>query len=62
MPNIFSRFRNRDKKKGQNLADQLPVKEVWEDAWARKSVEPEEIQELIQLSSEELKARGMTST
>ncbi|KAK5663695.1 hypothetical protein OQA88_4126 [Cercophora sp. LCS_1] len=60
MPNIFSRFRNRDgKKKGQNLADQLPVKEVWEDAWARKSVEPEEIQELIKLSSEELKARAL---
>ena len=38
------------------------MKEVWEDAWTRKTVEPEEIHELIRFCTEELKARGMTSS
>lgn len=63
MPGLFSRLKGRDKsKKGQldNLADQQPQKPRWEDAWTRKTVEPEEVQELIQYCTEELKARGMT--
>ena len=62
MPSLFSRFKSKDKKKkGQQLTDAAPAKEVWEDAWTRKTVEPEEVQELIKLCTDELKARGMTS-
>lgn len=62
MPSLFARFRGKDsKKKSQLVTDKLPVKETWEDAWTRKTVEPEEVQELIRLCTEELKARGMTS-
>jgi len=63
MPSIFSRFKSKDskKKKGQQLDDTAPVKEVWDDAWTRKTVDPEEVQELIKLCTDELKARGMTS-
>lgn len=49
-------------KKGGNLdqlTDQLPPKPLWEDAYTRTIVEPEEIQELIRRCTEELKARGM---
>lgn len=63
MPGLFSRLKGRDgklksKKKGQ-LEDQLPQKPRWEDAWARKTVEADEVQQLIRFCTEELKARGM---
>lgn len=64
MPGIFSRLKGRDKsKKGQadELADQQPQNPRWDDAWTRKTVDPEEVQELIRFCTEELKARGMTS-
>jgi hypothetical protein len=64
MPGLFSRLKGRDKSKkngADQLADQQPQKPRWEDAWTRKTVEPEEVQQLIRYCTEELKARGMTS-
>ncbi|CAI4218667.1 unnamed protein product [Parascedosporium putredinis] len=64
MPGLFSRFRSRDgsKKSKKNnlddLANQLSVKK-WDDASTRKTVEPEEIQELIRRCTEELKSRAL---
>jgi hypothetical protein len=48
-------------KKGaaQNAAPQAPPKPRWEDAWTRKTVEPEEIQELLHGCTVELKSKGM---
>ncbi|KAL1839517.1 hypothetical protein VTJ49DRAFT_1419 [Mycothermus thermophilus] len=64
MPSLFSRLKGKDGKKSKkgaldDLIDQQPPKPRWDDAYARKSVEPEEVQELIQLGTEELKARGI---
>ncbi len=70
MPSIFSRFRGRDgpsrvkSKKGSNLdhlKDQAAARPRWEDAFARKTVEADEVYDLIKRCTEELKARGMTS-
>ena len=36
-----------------------PPKPRWDDAWTRKEVEPEEIQELLRGCTIELKSRGM---
>lgn len=66
MPSLFSRLKGKDgatkKKKGANFdaADHLPAKPRWDDAYTRKTVEPEEIQDLIRRCTEELKARGTT--
>jgi hypothetical protein len=35
-----------------------PPKPHWDDAWTRKEVEPEEIQELLRGCTHELKSRG----
>ena len=35
-----------------------PLKPKWEDAWTRKDVEPEEVQELLRGCTIEMKARG----
>ncbi|KAL0935317.1 morphogenesis protein [Colletotrichum truncatum] len=65
MPSLFSRLKGKDgptkKKKGANLdaADQLPAKPRWDDAYTRKTVEAEEIQDLIRRCTEELKARAL---
>lgn len=64
MPGLFSRLKGRDgqrKKKNaaQNLANASPQKPKWDDAYTRKSVEPEEIHELLHFCTTELKARGM---
>ncbi|KAL2270204.1 hypothetical protein VTJ83DRAFT_2388 [Remersonia thermophila] len=64
MPSLFSRLKGKDGKKSKknaldDLIDQQPTKPRWEDAYARKSVEPEEVQELIRLGTEELKSRGI---
>lgn len=68
MPSIFSRIRGKDgngklkSKKNNglaNAADQLPPKPRWDDAYARTTVEPEEIHDLINRCTGELKARGM---
>ncbi|KAI1801208.1 DUF1708-domain-containing protein [Daldinia bambusicola] len=65
MPSLFSRIRGKDgakSKKNGNLADlagQLSNKPRWEDAYTRTTVEPEEVQELVKRSTEELKARAL---
>ena len=68
---LFSKLRNKDKEGGggtprskKNVAStnrMVPVppsKPLWEDAWTRKEVEPEEIQELLRGCTHELKSRG----
>ncbi|KAK3489494.1 uncharacterized protein B0T23DRAFT_202875 [Neurospora hispaniola] len=66
MPSLFSRLKHKDgaksKKKGADLdsfTEQLPKGPQWTDAWTRTSVEPEEVVELIILSTEELKSRAL---
>ena len=66
MPSIFSRLKGKDgltkskSKKGVfDSIDSQPQKPRWEDAYARKTVEADEIQELISRCTDELKARGM---
>jgi hypothetical protein len=65
MPSLFSRLKGKDKLKKkaalEQLANQQPQKPRWDDAWTRKTIEPEEVQQLIRFCTEELKARGMTS-
>lgn len=60
---MFSRRKGKDgksKKKGANQElDQQPAKPRWTDAWARNSVEPEEVHELVKRCTEEIKSRGM---
>lgn len=63
MTSFFARFRNRDgagkksKRGDANDANQQPQARRWDDASARTSVEPEEVQELIKRCTEELKSR-----
>ncbi|EHA49938.1 hypothetical protein MGG_03633 [Pyricularia oryzae 70-15] len=69
MPSIFSRLKGKDgptkisksKKNGNldHLTNQLPQKPQWEDGFARTTVEPEEVQELVHRCTSELKARGL---
>lgn len=69
MPSFFSRLKGKDgpskvnKKKGalQENVDVAPPKPRWEDAWTRKTVDPEEVQELLRGCTLELKSRGMAS-
>lgn len=43
----------------QNGAEPVPPqKPQWEDAWLRKHVDPEEVQELLQGCTYEIKSRG----
>ena len=62
---MFTRRKGKDgksKKKGANdEVDQQPAKPRWTDAWARTSVEPEEVHELVKRCTEEIKSRGMQS-
>lgn len=41
------------------IAPLPPPKPQWEDAWLRKEVEPEEVQELLRGCVHEVKSRGM---
>jgi hypothetical protein len=68
MPSFFSRLKGKDgpakvskSKKGaqQNIINDAPAKPRWEDAWTRKNVDPEEVQELLRGCTVELKSRGM---
>ncbi|EPE10241.1 morphogenesis protein [Ophiostoma piceae UAMH 11346] len=67
MANFFSRLKGKDgpaksksKKNGAGPeAGLVPAKPQWEDAYTRKTVEPEEIHELVNLCTEELKARAL---
>ncbi|KAJ8110687.1 hypothetical protein ONZ43_g5812 [Nemania bipapillata] len=65
MPSLFSRIRGKDgnfrskKNRHADSTPQLPTKPRWEDAYARTSVEPEEVQDLIHRCTVELKARAL---
>lgn len=67
MPSLFSKIRGKDglgkakskKGNGDDSALQLPVRQRWEDAYIRTSVEPEEMQDLVRRCTAELKARGL---
>ncbi|KAI0151648.1 DUF1708-domain-containing protein [Xylariaceae sp. FL1272] len=66
MPSLFSRIRGKDgklksKKNGnlESLNHQLPNKKRWDDAYARTSIDPEEVQDLVRRCTEELKARAL---
>ncbi|KOS19162.1 Morphogenesis-related protein MSB1 [Escovopsis weberi] len=66
MPGLFSRlkakdfdFRSKKKNAINDLIDAMPPVPKWDDAYTRKTVEPEEIQELLSRSTEELKFRGL---
>ncbi|KAH8680104.1 hypothetical protein BGZ60DRAFT_243282 [Tricladium varicosporioides] len=67
MAGFFSRLKGKDgptkasKKKGalQPVVDNTPPKPRWEDAWTRKTVEPDEVQELLHGCTVELKSRGL---
>ncbi|KAH6619549.1 hypothetical protein B0J18DRAFT_247732 [Chaetomium sp. MPI-SDFR-AT-0129] len=64
MPSLFSRLKGRDgkaknKKALEDAANQQPQKPRWDDAWARKTIEPDEVQQLLRFCTEELKARAL---
>lgn len=62
---LFSRKKDgKSKKKGANDDDydQQPARPQWSDAYARTSVEPEEVHELVKRCTEEIKNRGMSIT
>jgi hypothetical protein len=63
MPSIFSRRKKdgKSKKDGLDDADLVLQKPKWDDAWTRKTVEPEEVRELLHGCTEELKSRGRAS-
>jgi hypothetical protein len=64
--NVFkSKDGSRSASKASKYPDQTsadaagPPKPRWEDAWARKDVAPEEIQELIHVCTQEMKSRAL---
>lgn len=66
MPSFFSRKKDKSSKSkknglypGDDDNDQPSTQQRWEDAWTRKTVEPEEVQELVRGCTVELKSRGM---
>ena len=64
MPFFSSIFKSKDGSSKKNVDNDLvtralPPKPQWEDAWMRKDVEPEEVQELLRGCTYEMKARGM---
>lgn len=66
MPSFFSRLKGKDgpskvskKKALQENTQAPPPQPQWEDAWTRKTVEPEEVQELLRGCTLELKSRGL---
>ncbi|KAI2626383.1 hypothetical protein GGS21DRAFT_530159 [Xylaria nigripes] len=65
MPSLFSRIKGKDgkfrsKKHGnEDSALQLSGKPRWDDAYARTSVNPDEVQELVHRCTAELKARAL---
>ncbi|KAL8794327.1 MAG: hypothetical protein Q9195_003154 [Heterodermia aff. obscurata] len=66
---VFKKDKDKDgtraKVKSKKLTDQnspapvVPPKPRWADAWSRKDVEPEEVQELLRGCTFELKSRGL---
>ncbi|PHH67037.1 hypothetical protein CDD81_4432 [Ophiocordyceps australis] len=65
MPGLFSRLKGRDgvrskkKKNAAAAAASLPQKPTWDDAYARTTVEADEIHELLHCCTAELKARAL---
>ncbi|ROV99398.1 hypothetical protein VSDG_03971 [Cytospora chrysosperma] len=62
MTGLFSRLKKDGKSKrnaSADLLDQQPEQPKWTDAWARTTVEPEEIHELIRRCTEEIKSRAL---
>ncbi|RFU33768.1 hypothetical protein B7463_g2569, partial [Scytalidium lignicola] len=68
MAGFFSRLRGKDgpikagksrKNAVQTPQPAAPAKPQWEDAWTRKTVEPEEVQELLRGCTVELKSRAL---
>lgn len=69
MPSFFSKLKGKDgptkpsksskKSAAQDAAEKAPAKPIWEDAWLRRTVAPEEVQELLKGCTMELKSRGM---
>jgi hypothetical protein len=68
MPGFFSRLKSKDgptklakskKNTPQGDIQQTAPKPAWEDAWTRKTVEPDEVQELLRGCTLELKSRGV---
>ena len=65
---VFKKDKDKDgsraKVKSKKYTDQsspapvVPPKPRWADAWSRKDVEPEEVQELLRGCTLELKSRG----
>lgn len=63
MPFFKNVFKSKDgprsgSKAGHSTEPVAPPKPRWEDAWSRKDVAPEEIQELIYVCTQEMKSRG----
>lgn len=73
MPSFSSIFKRKEgvgtpfRPKTKRIAEQNgaapvpPQKQKWEDAWLRKDVDPEEVQELLQGCTYEIKSRGKYS-
>src|SRR3954447_18877300 len=69
MAGFFSRLKGKDgpakisksKRGAPQVVNDIPQKPRWEDAWTRKTVDPEEVQELLRGCTLELKSRGMFS-
>jgi hypothetical protein len=64
MPFFKNVFKSKDGSRSGSKAakyDDQPVaapKPRWEEAWSRKEVAPDEIQELIHVCTQEMKSRG----
>ncbi len=66
MPSFFSKLKGKDgptklakgKKNAPQAVVEEPLQPKWEDAWTRKTVEAEEVQELLKGCTLELKSRG----
>ena len=64
MPFFTKVFRGKDSGSKKDITqdgsnEETPKKAKWEDAWMRKDVGPEEVQELLRGCTHEIKARGM---
>lgn len=63
MPSFFSKLKGRDglakHKEKYPQVTEAAAKPQWEDAWLRKSVAPNEVQELLRGCVAEIKARGL---
>jgi hypothetical protein len=62
MPSFLRVFRRDTAANAKKNADANrvvePPKPRWEESWSRKEVQPDEIQELIHVCTQEIKSRG----